>query len=99
MKYYTTKLQPQFVYECMEALGGNGYTEDYPLAQLFRHSPLNSIWEGSGNIMALDVLRAHKSIPYFIQVSPLPVCTACDNNNGHTNIILLSIVITINYPL
>ena len=39
-------------------LGGNGYTEDLPLARYFRESPLNAIWEGSGNVMALDVLRA-----------------------------------------
>jgi putative acyl-CoA dehydrogenase len=42
----------------MEVLGGNGYIEDFPIARRFRESPLNSIWEGSGNIMCLDVLRA-----------------------------------------
>lgn len=62
-KYFTTKRLPQFTYECMEAMGGNGYVEDFPMANLFRQSPLNSIWEGSGNIIALDVLRAAKSLP------------------------------------
>jgi putative acyl-CoA dehydrogenase len=46
------------VYEALECLGGNGYTEDLPMARLFREAPLNAIWEGSGNVMALDVLRA-----------------------------------------
>jgi putative acyl-CoA dehydrogenase len=57
-KYYITKRQPQFVYECMEIFGGNGYVEDFPMARLFRQSPLNSIWEGSGNVIALDVCKA-----------------------------------------
>ena len=46
------------VYESLECLGGNGYTEDLPMARLYREAPLNAIWEGSGNVMALDVLRA-----------------------------------------
>jgi putative acyl-CoA dehydrogenase len=45
------------VYEALECLGGNGYTEDLPLARYFRESPLNAIWEGSGNVMALDAAR------------------------------------------
>lgn len=65
-KYYITKRQPNFTYECMEVFGGNGFVEDQPMAKLFRHSPLNSIWEGSGNVIALDVLRGHKSIPLLI---------------------------------
>ncbi|OZI65720.1 isovaleryl-CoA dehydrogenase [Bordetella genomosp. 1] len=44
--------------ECLEALGGNGYVEEAPLARLYREAPVNSVWEGSGNVMALDVLRA-----------------------------------------
>jgi putative acyl-CoA dehydrogenase len=44
--------------EAMELLGGNGYVEDGVLARLYREAPVNSIWEGSGNVMALDVLRA-----------------------------------------
>lgn len=60
-KYYTTKRQPNFIYECMEVCGGNGYVEDFPLARLFRQSPLNSIWEGSGNVIALDILKVLQS--------------------------------------
>ena len=67
MKYFVTKQQPQFAYECMEIFGGNGFTEDFPMAKLFRHSPLNSIWEGSGNVMALDVLRASNALPSFLK--------------------------------
>ncbi len=56
-KYRLTKRCPEFVYECMEVHGGVGYCEDTPLPRYFRESPLNAIWEGSGNVIALDVLR------------------------------------------
>jgi putative acyl-CoA dehydrogenase len=56
-KYWLTKRTPGFVYECMECHGGNGYVEDGPMPRLFRESPLNAIWEGSGNVIALDILR------------------------------------------
>ena len=46
-KYFGTKRLPQFTYECMEAHGGNGFLEDFPVAQMYRQAPLNSIWEGS----------------------------------------------------
>lgn len=58
VKFLVCKSTPQLVYEALECLGGNGYTEDLPMARYFRESPLNAIWEGSGNVMALDVLRA-----------------------------------------
>ena len=58
VKFLVCKSTPQIVYEALECLGGNGYTEELPLARYFRESPLNAIWEGSGNVMALDVLRA-----------------------------------------
>jgi putative acyl-CoA dehydrogenase len=57
-KYWVTKRCPHFVAEAMEVLGGNGYVEDGPMARLFRQSPLNAIWEGAGNVMCLDVVRA-----------------------------------------
>lgn len=57
-KFLGNKLAPTIVYEAMECLGGVGYTEDTPLPLLFRETPLNSIWEGSGNVICLDVLRA-----------------------------------------
>ena len=57
-KFWICKRAPEFTAECMEVLGGNGYVEDGPLAGLYREAPVNSIWEGSGNVMCLDVLRA-----------------------------------------
>ena len=57
-KYWICKRTPTHAYEAMECLGGNGYCEDFILARLYREAPVNAIWEGSGNIQALDVLRA-----------------------------------------
>ncbi|MCG2584631.1 isovaleryl-CoA dehydrogenase [Massilia sp. TS11] len=57
-KYWLCKRGPGFGAEAMEVMGGNGYVEDGPLARLYRELPVNSIWEGSGNVMCLDVLRA-----------------------------------------
>jgi putative acyl-CoA dehydrogenase len=56
-KYWVCKRTPGVVAEAMEVLGGNGYVEESGLPRLYRQSPLNSIWEGSGNVIALDVLR------------------------------------------
>jgi len=63
IKFLVCKSTPQVVYESLECLGGNGYTEDLPMARLYREAPLNAIWEGSGNVMALDVLRAASRQP------------------------------------
>ena len=57
-KYWICKRTPYLIYEAMEAHGGAGFVEEHPLPRLFRQSPLNAIWEGSGNVIALDVLRA-----------------------------------------
>jgi putative acyl-CoA dehydrogenase len=62
-KYWICKRAPGVCAEAMEVLGGNGYVEDGPIARRFREAPLNSIWEGSGNIMCLDVLRALSRAP------------------------------------
>jgi len=59
-KYWICKLAPGFAYEAMECLGGNGYVEESLLPRLYREAPVNAIWEGSGNVMCLDVLRALK---------------------------------------
>src|SRR5947208_145765 len=58
VKFWVCKRTPAFVYEAMECLGGNGYVEESMLPRLYREAPVNAIWEGSGNVMALDVLRA-----------------------------------------
>ncbi len=57
-KFWICKRTPPLVAEALECLGGNGYVEESQLPRLYRESPLNSIWEGSGNVNALDVLRA-----------------------------------------
>ncbi|MGV1752596.1 acyl-CoA dehydrogenase family protein [Agrobacterium sp. CG674] len=57
VKYWCCKIAPPLIYEAMESLGGNGYIEDRPIARHYREAPVNAIWEGSGNVMALDVLR------------------------------------------
>jgi putative acyl-CoA dehydrogenase len=57
-KYWVCKRTPAVVGEALECLGGNGYVEESGLPRLYREAPLNSIWEGSGNVNALDVLRA-----------------------------------------
>lgn len=62
-KYYVCKRAPSVVYEALECMGGNGYVEDFPLARYFRQSPLNAIWEGSGNVIVLDVFRAMTKDP------------------------------------
>jgi putative acyl-CoA dehydrogenase len=63
VKYWVTKLAPPLVAEAMECLGGNGYVEEGLAARLYREVPVNSIWEGSGNVMALDVLRVLQREP------------------------------------
>ena len=62
-KYWVCKLAPALVYEAMECLGGNGYVEEGRLARAYREAPVNAIWEGSGNVMALDVVRVLKRTP------------------------------------
>jgi putative acyl-CoA dehydrogenase len=60
VKYWICKRAPGFVVEAMECLGGNGYVEESILPRLYREAPVNAIWEGAGNVMCLDVLRALK---------------------------------------
>jgi len=66
-KYWICKRGPAVAAEAMEVLGGNGYVEEGPIARRFRELPLNSIWEGSGNIMCLDVLRALSREPRTLE--------------------------------
>ncbi|MBV8575371.1 MAG: acyl-CoA dehydrogenase family protein [Acetobacteraceae bacterium] len=67
-KFWLGKRAPNFVYECMECLGGGGYVEESMLPRLYREAPLNSIWEGSGNVIALDVLRTLAREPHASEV-------------------------------
>ncbi|MEM8743990.1 MAG: acyl-CoA dehydrogenase family protein [Pseudomonadota bacterium] len=69
VKYWVCKTAPAFAYEAMECLGGIGYVEDAsPLARLYREVPVNAIWEGSGNVMCLDVLRVLKRLPESVEL-------------------------------
>jgi putative acyl-CoA dehydrogenase len=66
-KFWVCKRTPAMVAEALECLGGNGYVEDSGMPLLFRESPLNSVWEGSGNVNALDVLRALTREPEVLE--------------------------------
>jgi len=67
-KYWLAKRNPAFMFEAMECLGGNGYVEEAPLARFYREAPVNSIWEGSGNVACLDVLRSMQRQPDSVAV-------------------------------
>jgi putative acyl-CoA dehydrogenase len=66
-KYWVCKRTPALTYEAMECIGGSGVMEDSPFPRLFRESPVNAIWEGSGNIQCLDVLRAVQKTPEVVE--------------------------------
>jgi putative acyl-CoA dehydrogenase len=68
-KYWVTKRNPLVVGEALECLGGNGYVEEGPMPRLFRDSPLNAIWEGSGNVQCLDMLRAARREPAVLDAA------------------------------
>jgi putative acyl-CoA dehydrogenase len=67
LKYWMCKRAASHAVECLECLGGNGYIEDSGMPRLFRESPLGSIWEGSGNVQCLDVLRAMVKSPGAVE--------------------------------
>jgi putative acyl-CoA dehydrogenase len=67
VKYWVCKRGPMLVAEALECLGGNGYVEESMMPRLYREAPLNSIWEGSGNVMSLDVLRAMAHGPEAVE--------------------------------
>ena len=79
-KYWICKRGPGFGAEAMEVIGGNGYVEDGPLARLYREFPVNSIWEGSGNVMCLDVLRAFAKAPETREVLAAELALAGSGN-------------------
>jgi putative acyl-CoA dehydrogenase len=67
-KYWSCKRAPNHAFEALECLGGNGYVEESNMPRLYREAPLASIWEGSGNVMSLDVLRALTRAPRALEV-------------------------------
>jgi putative acyl-CoA dehydrogenase len=81
-KYWVCKRAPQHAIEALECLGGNGYIEESGMPRLYRDSPLNSIWEGSGNVAALDVLRAMVKEPDGLPAF-LAECELARGANAH----------------
>jgi putative acyl-CoA dehydrogenase len=67
-KYWACKRAPQFVVEALECHGGNGFIADHLMERLYREAPLNGIWEGSGNVICLDVLRSMQREPATVDV-------------------------------
>ena len=78
LKYWICKRAPATLAEAAEVLGGNGYVEESPLPRMYREAPLNSIWEGSGNVISLDVLRAAQREPASIDA----LCVELDLARG-----------------
>jgi putative acyl-CoA dehydrogenase len=77
-KYWVTKRAPVHVGEALECLGGNGFVEESMMPRLYREAPLNSIWEGSGNVIALDVLRAISKEPETLERVLVEIRLAAD---------------------
>jgi len=75
-KYWVCKRGPEHAYEALECLGGNGYTEAFPLARRYREQPVMAVWEGSGNVIALDVLRALTREPETLEAFDAEVALA-----------------------
>jgi putative acyl-CoA dehydrogenase len=68
LKYWVCKRNPMLAAEALECLGGSGYVEESVMPRLFRESPLNGLWEGSGNVICLDVLRAMGRSPESVDL-------------------------------
>jgi putative acyl-CoA dehydrogenase len=79
-KFWVCKRAVAITGETMEIFGGNGYVDDSPLARLFREAPVNSIWEGSGNVMCLDVLRAISREPQHAMALMGELQTLCGDD-------------------
>lgn len=82
-KFLGNKLCPNLVYEAMEVIGGMGYVEDTGLPLLYREAPLNSIWEGSGNVICLDILRTLRRAPLAGEVLSDELGQASGQNGGY----------------
>ena len=81
-KYWVTRRAVQGCIECVETLGGSGYTEEFVLARLYRDAQVNSTWEGSGNVMALDVLRAITRDPELVSLARARVAALVEGAPG-----------------
>ncbi len=89
-KYWVCKRGPVFAGEALECLGGNGYVEESGMPKLYREMPLMSIWEGSGNVAALDVLRAMANSPASVDAlfTELDAAAGADERLDHAVIVL-----------
>jgi putative acyl-CoA dehydrogenase len=83
LKYWVCKRTPMHAAEALECLGGNGYVEESILPRLYREAPLNSVWEGSGNVICLDVLRAIGRSPESLELFFTEVERAADRRLAH----------------
>ena len=81
-KFWVCKRQPTFTYEAMECHGGAGYVEESPMPRLYRAAPLNAIWEGSGNVIALDILRAVSREPESLAALRSELASAAGANGA-----------------
>lgn len=79
-KYWVCKRAPAHAYEAMECLGGVGYVEDNIMPRVYREAPVNAIWEGSGNVQCLDVLRAMRKEPEVVDALLTDIATAQGEN-------------------
>ncbi|NWG70189.1 MAG: acyl-CoA dehydrogenase family protein [Parvularculaceae bacterium] len=79
-KYWTCKRAPGVAYEALECLGGAGFIEEGPMPRIYRAAPLNSIWEGSGNVIALDILRALAREPESLAAVRADIAAAAGDN-------------------
>ena len=82
VKYWICKRGPVLAAEAMEVLGGNGYVEESAMPRIYREMPVNSIWEGSGNVMCLDVLRALQKAPQALAMIEAELAAARGGNTG-----------------
>jgi putative acyl-CoA dehydrogenase len=82
-KFWICKRAPAHVNEAQECLGGLGYVEDHVLPRLYREAPVNSIWEGSGNVQCLDLLRSLKRSPETVDAFANELATAAGTSAGY----------------
>lgn len=82
-KFWVCKRAIGAISECMEVCGGNGYVEDGPMPRLYREAPVNSIWEGSGNVMCLDVLRGMRRDPDAFEALVQELRPSEQEDKGH----------------